>query len=150
MLYIAISTRPDILFAVTKSARKSNNPNKEDWVNLIKILEYLKDTINYCLKFKKSSHTYAYSNADFGGDKETQKSTTGFLLKITNTPVSWCSKLQHCMATSICEAEYYSINECAKHCTWATNILNELNIKIKTINMYTDNKATFVCYQSKK
>jgi len=146
LLYIAISTRPDILFAVTKSARKSNNPNKEDWINLIKILEYLKGTINYCLKFKKSSYTYAYSDADFGGDNETRKSTTGFLLKIGNTPVSWCSKLQHCVATSTCEAEYYSISECAKHCTWATNILNELNIKIKTINIYTDNKAAIhVC-----
>jgi len=42
LLYLAISTRPDILFAVTKAARKSNNPNKEDWINLIKILEYIK------------------------------------------------------------------------------------------------------------
>ena len=56
-------------------------------------------------------------------------------------PVSWCSKLQHCVATSTCEAEYYSINECAKHCTWILIFLNELNIKIKTININTYNKA---------
>jgi len=45
LLYLAISTRPDILFAVTKSARKSSDPNKEDWINLLNILEYLKRNI---------------------------------------------------------------------------------------------------------
>jgi len=146
LLYLAISTRPDILFAVTKSARKSNDPNKEDWINLIKILEYIKGTFNYCLTFNKSLNISAYSDADFGGDKETRRSTTGFLLKVGNTPVSWCSKLQHCVATSTCEAEYYSISECAKHCTWTMNLLQELNINIKTINIYTDNKAAIhVC-----
>ncbi len=141
LLYLAISTRPDILFAVTKAARKSNNPNKEDWINLIKILEYIKGTINYGLMFNKNSYINAYSDADYGGDKKTRRSTTGFLISIGNTPICWCSKLQHCVATSTCEAEIYSISECAKHCSWFINLLKELNYNIPEINIFTDNKA---------
>ena len=44
LLYIAICTRPDILFSVSKAARKSNNPNMEDWNNVVRILRYLKGT----------------------------------------------------------------------------------------------------------
>ena len=35
LLYLAISTRPDVLFAVSKASRKSRNPNYEDWLNVI-------------------------------------------------------------------------------------------------------------------
>ena len=142
LLYIAISTRPDILYGVIKAARKSKEPNQEDWNNLIKILEYLKATINFGIKFTKNTNIEAYSDADFGGDVKTRRSTSGFLITIGGTPISWCSKLQHCVATSTCEAEFYSLSECAKQCIWYQNLLNELNLNIKTIKIYVDNKAT--------
>jgi len=53
LLYLAISTRPDILFAVSKAARKSQNPTTDDWAKVIKILNYLKGNINYGLYFTK-------------------------------------------------------------------------------------------------
>jgi len=40
-LYLAISTRPDILFSVGKADRKSDNPTKEDMANILKIIRYL-------------------------------------------------------------------------------------------------------------
>ena len=50
------------------------------------------------------------------------------------------------MATSTCEAEYYSISECAKQCLWFINIFNELKININKIKILTDNKAAIhVC-----
>jgi len=49
LLYLAICTRPDIIFPVSKAARKSNNPNMEDWENILRIMRYLKGTITYGL-----------------------------------------------------------------------------------------------------
>ena len=69
-------------------------------------MEYLKTTKNYGILIGKLLNIYAYSYDDFGGDKATRRSTTGFLLFIGKTPISWCSKLQHCVATSTCKAEY--------------------------------------------
>ena len=49
-----------------------------------------------------------------------------------NSPTKWHSKLQHCIATSKAESEYYSVNDCKKHSLWYLNLLNELNIYLST------------------
>jgi hypothetical protein len=141
LLYLAIRTRPDIIYAVSKAARKSKEPNLEDWDNVIRILRYLKGTINYGINFSRNPDVKAFVDADYAGDLETRRSTTGFLITIGNTPTSWCSKLQHCISTSTAEAEYYSLSECSKHCIWYMNLLNELRMNIKNIEIYIDNKA---------
>ena len=140
-MYLAISTRPDILFSVSKASRKNNNPNLEDWINVIKIFRYIKGTINYGLKFTKDITLNAYCDADYAGDEETKKSTTGYLLTMGNSPTTWYSKLQHCVSISTAESEYYSINECASHCLWYINLFNELDINLNLITINVDNKA---------
>ena len=54
-MYLVICTRPDILFAVSKASRKSQDPTYEDWFNVLKIFRYLKDRQNYGIKFKFNS-----------------------------------------------------------------------------------------------
>ena len=142
---MAICTRPDILFAVSKAARKAKEPTMEDWNNVMKILKYLKGTINFGLRFTRKKEIIAYVDADYAGDEETRRSTTGFIITMGGTPTSWCSKLQHCVSTSTAESEYYSLSECSKHCIWYLNILKELDFKINFINII--NKATI--YNSK-
>ena len=142
LLYLAICTRPDILFAVSRAARKSNNPNLEDWNNVLKIFRYLMYTKNYGIKIEKGINLKVYVDADFAGDSITRKSTSGFLMMMGRTPTSWFSKLQHCVSTSTAEAEYYSLSECAKHSLWYKNLLNELGIKINNVKIFVDNKAT--------
>lgn len=95
LLYLSISTRPDILYPVSKAARNAQNPNMEDWNNLIKILGYLKMTINFGLKFTTSKIINAFSDADYAWDLRTRRFTTGYIITIGNTPICWCSKLQH-------------------------------------------------------
>jgi len=83
-----------------------------------------------------------FVDADYAGDPESRKSTSGFLMMMGSTPTSWFSKLQHCVSTSTAEAEYYSLSECAKHALWYKNLLSELNINLKDITIFVDNKAT--------
>ena len=115
LLYLAISTRPDILFAVSKAARRSQNPTVDDWNKVIKIFNYLKGNTNYGLYFTKDKTIKAYSDADYAGNKDSRRSTSGFMITIGNSPISWSSKLQHCVSTSTAESEYYSLSECALH-----------------------------------
>jgi len=91
---------------------------------------------------QKNKNIKAYSDADYAGDKESRRSTTGLIITIGNTPISWSSKLQHCVSTSTAESEYYSLSECSKQCIWIKNMLSELNQNNKEINIYVDNKAT--------
>jgi len=142
LLYLGICTRPDILFAVSKAARKSSDPTMEDWMNVMKIFNYIQHTKNYGIKIQKGMNLKVYVDADYAGDLNTRKSTSGFLMMLGNTPTNWYSKLQHCVSTSTAEAEYYSLSECAKHSLWYRNFMNELNINIDYVTIFVDNKAT--------
>jgi len=94
-------------------------------MNVQKIFRYLKGTLDYGINYSRNNNINEYVDADYDGDVETRRSTTGFLITIGNVPTSWCSKLQHCVAISTAESEYYSISECGKQCVWYLNILNE-------------------------
>jgi len=141
LLYLSICTRPDIIYPVSKAAQKSKDPNLEDWQNVLKIIKYLKGTIKYGISFSRNPNISVFTDADYAGDIETRRSTTGFVILIGNSPTSWCSKLQRCISTSTAESEYYSLSECCKHCMWYMNLLNELKFKIKNIEINIDNKA---------
>ena len=123
------------------AAKKNKNPNLEDWANIERIFKYLSYTINYGIKFTMERSLKVYIDADYAGDNELRKSTSGFLMIIRNAPTSWYSKLQKCVATSTAESEYYSVSECSKHSLLYMNILNELNININFVTINIDNKA---------
>jgi len=78
-----------------------------------------------------------------GWDKETRRSTTGFIIFMGSAPITWYSKFQHPAAISISttESECYNLNEYALKCMWIRNFLNELGIKVNCIIIYIDNKA---------
>ena len=141
LLYLAVCTRPDIMFSVSRASRKNNNPTLEDWSNLLRIFRYLKATENYGIRFSKEKNLKVFADADYAGDISTRKSTSGFLFKMGSSPVSWYSKLQQVVATSTAESEYYSVSTCAKQCLWYMNLLNELNYNMENVIINVDNKA---------
>lgn len=88
LLYLAIRTRPDILFEMSTAARKNGYPTQENWENVKRIFKYLKGTMNYGIKFTKNNLLKIYVVADYAGDLETRKSTLGFLFKVGSSPTS--------------------------------------------------------------
>jgi len=80
--------------------------------------------------------------------QKTRRSTTGFVITIGDSPISWCSKLRHWVSTSTAEAEYYSLSEGSKHCMWYINLLKELKSNNSGIEVNIDNKAAI--YNAKK
>jgi len=79
------------LFATSKASRKNRNLTYEDWLNVFKIIGYLKGTKNYGLKFTNNIDLNVY--VDLGGDEETKRSTAGFIINIGNIPISWYLKV---------------------------------------------------------
>jgi len=75
------------LFAVSKVSRKSQKPTQNEWINVIKIIKYLKGTKNYGLKFTNNPLIKTFADADFAGDKESRRSTSGYIITIGNTPI---------------------------------------------------------------
>ena len=82
----------------------------------------------------------AYSDADFAGDRDQRKSTTGCITKLSNSPVIWLSKRQSCVALSTAEAEYVAASQAARELIWARNFLQDLGFECnKPSILYIDN-----------
>jgi len=110
LMYLATSTRPDIAYTVGCLARFNLNPGMAHWHAVKHLLHYLKGTADYSISYApdpSSSKLFSiYSDADYGGCKDTGRSTGGYLVKIGTSTVSWSSKLQSIVALSTTEAEY--------------------------------------------
>ena len=89
LMYAMICTRPDICYAVGLVSRYKSNPGQKHWMAVKRILRYLKGTSDYmlCYQRKKYLRLISYSDADWGGDIDQSKSTSGyaFLLNGSHT-----------------------------------------------------------------
>jgi len=95
----------------------------------------------------------AYSDADWAGDPDTRKSTTGYLVKLDGDLVSWASRRQPTVTTSSAEAEYMAITEVAKEVIWIRQLMSELlavlhqsqarsrSVRLPPATIWTDNQA---------
>jgi hypothetical protein len=59
-----------------------------------------------------------YVDADFAGDLDGRKSTTGFVIILNGSTVSWCRKKQSSVATSTVEAEFVAASAALKEVLW--------------------------------
>ena len=84
-----------------------NNQGKEHWKAVQWILRYLRGTTSHALCFEGSDTVLqGYVDTDMASDKDSGRSTTGYVFTMGGTVISWISKLQQVVALSTTEAEY--------------------------------------------
>ena len=135
LMYLAMCTRPDILYAVVATARFMHDPGEAHWVAVKRIMRYLKGTADYSITYSKSIDPYepfrfyGYSDASWGSDDpDAFKSNSGFVMMLNSKPVSWKSVKQVITAQSSTEAEYIAAGMAAKEIVWLRTMLKELGI----------------------
>ena len=102
LLFIGKQTRPDILHIVNQLSRFLDKPNESHWKAAKHVLRYLKGTIDLRLTFLKNSNSdiIGDSDADWSGDLNDRKSTTGYYFKFEGNggAISWEVKKQATVA----------------------------------------------------
>jgi len=69
------------------------------------MIRYLKGTSDYALCYQGNSmHLKGHTDADYGGDLDDRKSTSGYVFLLSIGAISWSSKKQSCAALSTMEA----------------------------------------------
>lgn len=126
-----LATRPDLSFTVSLLARFQSNPGIDHWNALMHTVGYIKNTMDYGLTYYRDSDLspIAYVDADYGGCKDTRRSTSGYVFIMAGGAVTWSSKRQTTVALSTVEAEYVAMSRCAQQMTWMQSWLSEANIK---------------------
>ena len=144
LMWLSVTTRPDITFAVSSVSRFLDSPTKEHWNAAKRILRYAKKTKNARLTYHCSAQSefIAFSDSDWAGDVSTRKSTSGFVCLLNGTPISWSSKLQKCIALSSAEAEYVAACSAALECVYMRSLLAELNAQQDSATkLFMDNQS---------
>ena len=129
LLYLSCWTRPDITFAVSNAAQFCSKPTKQHWTAVKRIMRYLRGTQDYGLLYTRNDKkdVEGYSDADWAGDVNDRKSTSGYLFKMGGGAVSWRSKKQTNVALSTAEAEYMALASAAQEAIWLRQLNSELN-----------------------
>ena len=145
LLYVSVATRPDITFAVSNVAKFSANPTTRHWTAVKRIMRYLRGTTDLGLIFtpQGSNDCVGFSDADWAGDLDDRKSTSGYMFQIGGTAVSWRSKKQTTVALSTAEAEYVALAGATQEAVWMRQLTADLNGEpaTKPTVVFEDNQA---------
>ena len=133
ILYVAISTRPDIAFAAARLSRYNCRPGKAHQEAADRVIQYLYRTRYRCIQFRHESTVTSFvcaSDAFFADNTLDQKSSQGFVLKLFGGPVAWRANKQDTVTTSSIEAELLVLSQTAKESIYLSHLLKALSIEL--------------------
>ena len=146
LLYLVKHTRPDIANAVRELSKALDCPSPAAYKEMLRVMKFVLDTRSLAIKvapvglIEDEWIVVAYSDSDFGGDKETRISIAGFILYLMGVLISWRSKGQKSVTLSSSEAEYVALSEAAKEVKFVYQLLVSMDMKVKLpIVVHVDN-----------
>ena len=87
-----------------------------------------------------------FIDADYAGDANTRRSTSGMCTILNGGPISWASRLQKLCAQSTAESEIYAVTDSAKEAVHIKLLCEETSIRPPGIplTVWEDNNACVV------
>ena len=128
LMYAYVGTRPDLAFSVTLLSQFSACPNNSHLIAAKRVLRYLKGTSDWTLTFPRTNDSilHGYTDSSYGNFVDDRKSCSGYIFRLGEASISWCSKKQKTVALSTTEAEYMAMSDAARQMIWTQNSLEEL------------------------
>ncbi|XP_042038299.1 secreted RxLR effector protein 161-like [Salvia splendens] len=145
VMYLMVSTRPDIAYAVSCLSRYMANPGPVHWEALKWLLRYLKHTTEYELCYSKCNEGVSltgFVDSNYANDRDKRKSTTSYVFTICRFCISWKSQLQHIVALSTTESEYIALTEAMKEIVWLKGVLSELKFVKFSPTVFSDSQSS--------
>lgn len=132
LMYLAVGTRPDIAYIVSKLSQFLEHPSVEHWNAAKRVLKYLKGTVNYGIEFKfdktNANKLIAFGDADFA-KSEDRRSISGVVLLLNNGPIVWSSRRQTGVTLSTTEAELVASSAAAQEVVWSRRLLHNIGFE---------------------
>ncbi|XP_073035370.1 secreted RxLR effector protein 161-like [Primulina eburnea] len=140
LLYLT-TTRPDIMFSVCLCARYQSDPKISHLKAVKRILRYIAGTLELGLWYTRDTNTnlVGFSDADWAGDLDDRKSTSGGCFYLGNNLVSWYSKKQNRVSLSTAESEYVAAASCSSQLAWMNQMIEDYGFHSDNMIVYCDN-----------
>jgi hypothetical protein len=143
LLYLAVVSRPDICFAVGVLTHHLKSPTYASCKAACRVLNYLSHHPRVSIVYAGSTlDLHAYTDSDWGSDRDTRRSTSGGIVIMAGGLVHWLSKLQPIVTVSSMEAEYIACFFIVQEVAWIRQLLKDLRLE-RTLptRVYIDNKS---------
>ena len=146
MLYLVKHSRPDLVNSIRELSKVMDGATNFHMKELLRIIGHTLKNEALGLKLKPETTGFikwflkGLTDSDWGQDKETRKSVTGFIIYLNGVAIAWRSKAQGAVALSSTEAEYYALSEAVMEIKFIVQILQFLEIEIEyPIDIFVDN-----------
>ncbi|UYV79758.1 hypothetical protein LAZ67_18000575 [Cordylochernes scorpioides] len=151
--FLADRSRPDISFSVNTMAQFCNGYTYQHWKIVVDLMNYVFRTKHYKINLSNVNRGIlnAYSDANWGSHLTNRHSTSGYILYLDDTPFTWKSRKQKCIALSSMESEFIALTESVKETIWYFNILKEIDVLPnvgKPIQFCDNQSAIYFCKNS--
>lgn len=145
LMFLSVVSRPDITYAVNTVAKFLNKHSEIHWRAVKRIYAYLNGNSDLGIMYTsgdKEPNLVGYCDADYAGDLETRRSTTGYAFDFANGLVSWSSQRQKLVTLSTTESEYVAAATAVKENIWLRNLSKDLGtVCDKATTLYIDNQS---------
>lgn len=129
VLYLAVNTRPDLAFAISRLCRFNNNPGPEHHKGIDHLILYALGTASYALEFGNGETFEVWSDSSFADNLIDRKSSQAYVMKLFGGIIGWRANKQDTVTTSTTEAELLALAQAAKEVLFMSRLLKELGIK---------------------
>lgn len=160
LMYLAQCTRTDLAHAVGVLSQHLETPSRLHWDAVTHVLRYLNGTSHLGIIFNASSSKKVkghesfefptlHCDADWAGDKNTRRSTTGYVFMLAGGALSWKSRLQPTVALFSTEAEYCAVTEAGQELLWLQTMMKMFGFEDKSPTLLHRNNLGAIHLTSK-
>ena len=136
LMYLMVGTRPDLAALLGVLSQFASDPCPTHWQALKRVFRYIQGTTTHGIKLQAASEEglQGYSDADWAGDVETRRSTSGYAFMMTGGCISWRSKKQRTVA----------LTEAAQEAIWLKAFLWQIGEmkNDEAVKIYEDNQGS--------
>ena len=146
LMYAQVCMHSDIAFIAGLVGRYLSNPGLDHWKATKWMMRYLQRTKDYMLTYRKSDQLeiIGYSDFDFAGCQDSDKSTSDYIYLLVGEAISWKSAKQTLIVPSTMAAEFIACYEASNHGIWLRNFVTGLRIVDnieRPLKLFCDNKS---------
>jgi hypothetical protein len=124
-------------------------PTLQHWEAAKRIICYMLHTKEYGILYKAEGdgiegyahHSAGFTDADFAGDINDRKSTTGWVFTFNGSPLSWASKKQHSFSRLSIESELIAGSFASVEGIWLIRLGKDFRHTFTPIPLFTDNQS---------
>jgi hypothetical protein len=156
LMYAQVCTRSDLTFVTGMLDRYQKNPGVSQWNEIRKALRYIQDTNDLMLTYERSDslEIVGYSDLDFTGCLDTDRSMLSYVSKLAGGTISWSSSKQTIITSSTMYVEFVACYEAVGQTIWLKKFVPGLRVIDsieRPLRLYCDNKpAVLYAHNNKK